>query len=376
MKVSMKRGVLAEAAGQVAKATSVKRSLAILGHILLTADKDGLRLSATDLEIGIQRLIPAEVEEEGEATVPAKIFTDLLNVSGDGETVKIHSLKKGNAIKLVFGKMSSKINGLNTGDFPITESVDAPGIEFQVEDLRDLIAKTAFAASEDVARPVLEGVIFKFETDQLVMASADGFRMSKVPAPLPNFSNGDSPVESIILPAKALQHLSTLLGNRETVTLRINASKRAEFEAGDVKMVITPIVGDFPDFENIIPKSHKATATFSTQAGLKAAKAARIFAQDAGNLVRMNMNGKTIELFAQDREIGSNETTINPESTSIEGEEMSIGFNVKMLIDFLSIKNGGDMVIFEIEGPNSPGMFRYQGNDDFIHVIMPMHISG
>ena len=374
MKVSMERRVLAEAAGQVAKATSTKRSLAILGHILLTANKDGLRLSATDLEIGIQRLIPADVDEEGEATVPAKTFTDLLNVSGNGETVTMQSLKKGNALKLVFGKMSSKINGLGTGDFPLMEPVDAPGIEFQVEDLRDLIAKTAFAASEDVARPVLEGVIFKFEADQLVMASADGFRMSKVSAPLPNFSNGDSPVESIILPAKALQHLSVLLGGRETVTLRINASKRAEFEADDVKMVITPIVGDFPDFEGIIPKSHKVTATFSTKVGLKAVKSARVFAQDAGNLVRMKLDGKSIELFAQDREIGSNETTIKPDS--IEGGEMSIGFNVKMLIDFLSIKNGGDMVVFEIDGPNSPAKFTYQGNDDFLHIIMPMHLGG
>ena len=374
MKLSVPRKALAEAATSVNKATTTRSSLPILGHILLTADENGLRLSATDLAIGIQQLISIEVEEEGQVTVPAKTFVDLLSVSGNGDMVKMQLLKKSRTLKLDFGKTMSKIKGMEPSDFPPMEPSSAPAIEFGVEDLQDLISKTAFSASDDRARPVLEGVIFKFEEDQLVLASADGFRMSKVSAPLPEFPDGgESPVESIILPAKALKQLSVLLGNRETVTMRVPASGPAQFESGDIRMAITPINGDFPEFEGIIPKSHKATATFPTNAGLKAVKAAYVFAQDAGNLVSMKLNGKSIEMSAQDRETGSNETTISPDS--IEGEEMDIGFNVKMLIDFLSIKNGGDMVVFSIESPNSPGKFTYQGNEDFLHIIMPMHIK-
>ena len=374
MKLSVPRKVLAEAATSVNKATTTRSSLPILGYILLTANEDGLRLSATDLAIGIERTIPAEVQEEGQAAVPARTFVDLLNASDNGDTVKMQLLKKGYTLKLESGKMASKINGMEPSDFPRIGDIDAPGVEFSVEDLRDLIAKTAFAASDDMARPVLEGVIFEFEEDQLVLASADGFRMSKVSAPLPQFLNGEeSPLSSIILPAKALKQLSVLLGDRETVIMKVSDSKRAVFESGDLQMTITPIVGNFPDFEGIIPKSHKATATFPTKAGLKAVRAAYVFAQDAGNLVSMKLDGKSVEMSAQDRETGSNETTINPDS--IEGEEMSIGFNVKMLIDFLSIKNGGDSVVFEIESPDSPGKFTYQGNEDFLHIIMPMHLA-
>jgi DNA polymerase III sliding clamp (beta) subunit (PCNA family) len=124
--------------------------------------------------------------------------------------------------------------------------------------------------------------------------------------------------------------------------------------------------------ESIIPKSYKTTATFPTATGLKSAKAAKVFAQDAGNLVKVSFDGKSIEMSAQDRETGSNETKIKPDH--IEGEEQSIGFNVKMLIDFMSIKNGGEMVIFEIENATKPGVFKYQGDPDFIHVLMPMHL--
>ena len=374
MKLTVDRKVLDAAAKAVAKATSVRSTLPILGHILLTADENGLKLSATDLEVGIQQLIPAKVEEEGSTTVPAKTFVDLIGVSGNSETVKMQLLKKGRTLKLQFGKMTSKINGLDPEDFPIINDVDGEGVEFDVETLRDLIAKTAFSASKDQARATLTGVLFTFEPDQLVLGAADGFRLSRVTTALPKFTNGgkESPVQSIILPAKALNQLQALLGKRETVILRVPATGPATFDAGDLIVSITSINGKFPDFSSIIPESYKTTATFPTKTGLKSVKAAKVFAQDAGNLVKVSFNGKSIEMSAQDRETGSNETTIKPDH--IEGEEQAIGFNVSMLIDFLSIKNGGEMVIFEIEDSTSPGVFKYQGDPDFLHIVMPMHL--
>ncbi len=374
MKLTVDRKILSEAAKSVAKATSVRSTLPVLGHILLTADENGLKLSATDLEVGIQQLIPAEVSEEGSTTVPAKTFVDLIGVSGNGEKVKMQLLKKGRTLKLQFGKMTSKINGLDPADFPLMGSIEGEGVEFDVETLRDSIAKTVFSASKDQARATLTGVIFDFEPDQLVMRAADGFRLSKVTTALPKFTNGskESPVASIILPAKALNQLQVLLGKRETVILRVPETGPAVFDAGDLSVSITPIMGAYPDFSNIIPKSHKTTATFPTKVGLKASKASKVFAQDAGNLVKVSFNGKSIEMSAQDRETGSNETTIKPDH--IEGEEQSIGFNVGMLVDFLSIKNGGEMVIFEIEDKTSPGVFKYQGDPDFLHIVMPMHL--
>ncbi len=374
MKLSVDRKALAEAAKSVAKATSTRSTLPILGHILLTADENGLRLSATDLEVGIQQTIPAKVTEEGTTTVPAKTFVDLIGVSGNGERVKMQLLKKGRTLKLQFGKMTSKINGLDPEDFPIIRDVEGVGVEFDVETLRDLIAKTVFAASKDQGRVALMGVIFDFEPDQLVMRAADGFRLSKVTTALPKFTNGSkkAPVESIILPAKALNQLQALLGKRETVILRVPSTGPATFDAGDLIVSITPINGTYPDFSNIIPTSHKTSATFPTAVGLKSVKAAKVFAQDAGNLVKVSFDGKLIEMSAQDRETGSNETTIKPDQ--IEGEEQAIGFNVSMLIDFMSIKNGGEMVIFEIEDSTSPGVFKYQGDNDFLHIVMPMHL--
>ena len=374
MKATVDRKEFAEAVRIVARAATTRTTTPILGHILITADLSyGLSLAATDLGISIRRLIPAKVKVEGAFTVPAKLFVDLMAVPNDADTVSLQLLKTGNILKMTIGRMISRIATLPAEDFPVLDVAEGEGVEFDVEELQDLISKTAMSVSKDEARVALTGVEFKFEPDELVMKSADGFRMSVVGAPLPKFSGDESPVPNVILPGKALTKLKGILGKRETVTMHMikGSTGRVAFVSGDLQMSITRIEGDMPSLDGIIPTSHKARAVFPKKTGLLALKAASVFAEGHGNKVVLTLEEDGIKMSASEN-AGDSESVLPVDQ--IEGEQMSIAFNVKMLIDFLKIKNGGDMAILETEGPLKAAAFRYQGNDDFLHVVMPMHM--
>ncbi len=372
MKLTVDWKELTEAAKSVARAANPKSTLPILGHMLLVAKDGQLRMSATNLEIGINHYIEAEVKEEGSATVPAKTFTDLLTVSGNGDIANIHSLKD-QSVKLKCGTVDSKIKGFDPSDFPpmIDRSEVEGGYLFEVGTLTDLINMTAFAAAIDETRPTLGGVLMRFEKDKLIMAASDGFRLSRLEAPLPLVQDADAPPEktSVIIPASALKTLTAILGKRKEVKMYL-LDRRAVFVSNDVDLFAQSIEGTFPDVEEIIPKVHNVHAEFLAGALEHGCKAASVFAYNG--MARLNLSEEGVTMAAQDAETGSNQTEIRPES--MEGEEMEIGFNVKLILDFLGSK-GGDMVIFESESPVKPGVFKYKGNPDFVHVIMPMHIN-
>jgi DNA polymerase-3 subunit beta len=177
MKITVDRKELTKAVKAVARAANPKSTLPILGHILLVAEGEQLKMSATSLEIGINHYLNAEIKEEGSATVPAKTFLDLLTVSGNGDVVNIQVLKD-QSVKMKAGTVDSKIKGFNPEDFPpmIDREELEGGYKFEVGRLTELINMTAFAASTDDSRPTLGGVLFRFDESELTMAASDGSR--------------------------------------------------------------------------------------------------------------------------------------------------------------------------------------------------------
>jgi len=376
MKATVSRKALAAGVKIVHRAVSNRSTLPILSYVLVEATERGdLILSATDLEIGIRQWIIAEVKEPGKLAVPGRTFLDLAGVDTNGDDQWKLSELKGEALKMDSGSLASKLKGMPADDFPLMPDPDEDGaVVFQASEFKNALQRVTLAASTDNARPVLTGVLFKFEKDSLILAAADGFRLSKVTMPLPTGADKDTP--SAIVPAEALRQLMALIGDADSVRMIVQDSK-VIFLFGSTMLVVALIEGNFPDYDQIIPKGSTTSASFSADSMMRSCKAAHIFARESlSNLITLSVSteedSKGLVVSAISAETGSNESELKP--NSVEGEPLEIGFNVKYLMDFLATK-AGEVVIFESKGSSSPGLFRFEGNDDFVHVLMPMHLT-
>lgn len=376
MKVSCLQENLSRGLGTVARAVAPRSTLPVLSNVLVASDKGRLRLSATNLEMGISYWIGAKIEEEGATTVPARTFVDLVNTLPN-DTVLMELTVRNQTLNVRCGAFNNDIKCIDAHDFPpLPPSELDDGLDLNIKDLRTMINQVTLAASTDDARPVLTGVLVEVEGSEMTFAAADGFRLSVRTATLS--SAAPEPIQAII-PARALNELARIVGTGEdsvTMTLPPNRGQ-VIFRAKDVEVVSQLIEGTFPDYRGIIPANHVTRTILPTSAFLKACKAADIFAREAAHSARLrvtpgtDLEPGTVEVSATSAETGSNETTVD---ATIEGDPVEIAFNVRFLVDVLSVINTPNVAL-ETTGPSAPGVLRPVGQDDFLHVIMPMHLG-
>jgi DNA polymerase-3 subunit beta len=376
MKVSCLQENLARGLSTVAHAVPSRSTLPVLGNILLASDHGRLRLSATNLDLGITCWIGAKIEEDGATTVPARTFVDLVNTLPN-DRVDINLAVRTMTLNVRCGAFNNDIKCIDAQEFPPFPPADLDeGVVLNVEDLRQMISQVVLAASDDDARPVLTGVLVEIEGGEMTLAAADGFRLSVRTAHLT--SPGLGPVRAII-PARALTELARILTDgEETVSMALPANRnQVIFRSKNVELVSQVIDGTFPDFRGIIPTTHTTRSTLANSAFLKACKAADIFAREAAHSARVRITpgsqlepGK-LEVSATAAETGSNESVVD---ATVEGEPIEIAFNVRFLVEVLSVIDTPNVAL-ETNSPSSPGVIRPVGRDDFIHVVMPMHLG-
>ena len=375
MKVSVSQQQLAHGLGIVSRAVSVHSTLPVLANILVATDEGRLRLSATNLELGISCWIGADIVEEGAITVPARTFNDLVGTL-PSDMVKLTLDERTQTFNVVCGTSNTDIKGIDAQEFPpmpVPHLED--GIELNVADFKEMIQQVAFAASADDARPVLQGVSMTVEGSEITLAATDGFRISTRRSRLS--SPADKPMSAII-PARALSELARITSDgKETVYMVVPPGRgQVLFHMEDVELVSQLIDGNFPDYRAIMPQSFKTTTVVSTAAFLKACKQAEIIAREGNNVVRLNIKpGQegpgSVEITAQSEETGSGEAMVD---ATVTGAELTIAFNVRFLRELLDVVKAPSVAL-ETNANNTPGMLRPVGNDDFKHVIMPMHLG-
>lgn len=376
MKVSCLQENLARGLGTVVRAVAPRSTLPVLSNVLVASDKGRLRLSATNLEMGISYWIGAKIEEEGATTVPARTFVDLVNTLPN-DTVFMELTVRNQTLNVRCGAFNNDIKCIDAHDFPpLPPSELDDGLDLNIQDLRTLINQVTLAASTDDARPVLTGVLVEVEGSEMTFAAADGFRLSVRTATLS--SSAPEPIHAII-PARTLNELARIIGTGDdSVTMTMPPNRgQVIFRAKDVEVVSQLIEGTFPDYRGIIPANHVTRTVLPTSAFLKACKAADIFAREAAHSARLrvtpgtDLEPGTVEVSATSAETGSNETTVD---ATIEGDPVEIAFNVRFLVDVLSVIDTPNVAL-ETTGPSAPGVIRPVGQDDFLHVIMPMHLG-
>jgi DNA polymerase-3 subunit beta len=377
MKVTVLQENLARGLGIVAKAVSPRSTLPVLANVLIASDEGRLRLSATNLEMGITCWIPARIDEEGSTTVPARTFSDLVStLPSDQVLLKLDPSTQ--TLNVRGGTSTNDIKCIDAQEFPPMPVPDfADAIQINVGDFREMIHQVAFAASSDEARPVLMGVLVQVDRDKLTMAAADGFRLSVRKAVL---STPAANSVSAIVPAQALKELARVASDGEEPIYMVLPKGRGQvvFRVKDVEVVSQLIDGTFPDYQQIIPRSYKSRTLVSTASLLKACKQAEIFAREGSNVARFNiksaqgeMQPSEVEISATSEETGKNETIVE---ATVDGGGLLIAFNVKFLREALEVIRTPNVAL-ETSAPNAPGVVKPVGDDQFLHVIMPMHLG-
>ena len=355
---------------------SVKAQLPVLSNVMLSAKKNKLLISATNLELSISISIGAKVKKEGELTIPARVITDLVGNLNPGP-IDLNSEKE--HLKISSSNFSSILSGMNSSDFPsVPQEISSKAVSFPKDDFLKSLSSTLFAASSDETRPVLTGVLFIFQSSQetknkLTLVATDGFRLSRKKMSLNskvNLSNKDQ----LILPKNSLSELLRLSSEEEDLKFSFNeGDSQIIFGVGDSVLSSRIIDGEFPDFERIIPKETSCNLVLDKEEFLRGVKLASVFARDAANVVKITVNKDTLGISAESSQSGSQEMKVD---AKIEGtsKNLKIAFNYRFLEDFLNSVEGEDVQI-ELGGSNSPGVFTNPKDPDYLHLIMPVRIQ-
>ncbi len=376
MKVSCLQENLAKGLSIVSRAVASRSTLPVLSNLLVATDQGRLKLAATNLELSVTNWIGAKVEEDGAITVPARVLIDFVN-SLPPERIDMELNVRTQTLNLKCARYVANVKGIDANEFPIIPTIgEGKRISIEPDTLREMIEQVTFAAATDESRPVLTGVIAKFNKDQVTFAAADGFRLSVRHATL------SAPVAepfSVIIPAKALQEVGRVSGDQEDpIELAVTENKsQILFRLTNIEIVSQLIDGAFPDFTRIIPESHNTRTVVNANDWQKAVKASSVFAREAMNTVRVavapggEMGAGKMTLAATSAESGDNVGEID---ATVEGDPVEIAFNARYLTEVLNVLHS-PQVALETTSPSSPGVIKPVGREDFTHVIMPMHIG-
>ncbi len=377
MRVACLQENLARGLNIVSRAVATRNALPVLANILLRTEGGQLVLAATDLELAIRYRVGAQVDEDGAITVPARLLSGLVN-SLPPERIDMAVDVRTKSLSLRCAEYETSIRGIDAVEFPLLPAAgaDDPVVALPGEAWREMIEQVTLAAATDESRPVLTGVLLRLEDRTLTLAASDGFRLSVRTAELP--CAWERPQE-VVVPARALAEVGRACAEEPgaPVELSISAqSRQAFFRLGRVSLVSQLLDGSFPDYSRLIPTGYVSRATLDTAQFRDAVRLALFFARDSANVVRLRLipgHGESrggVQVAASSAETGSH---VGQLAAVVEGEEMSIAFNARYLLDALNVMRA-EQVVLEATAPTRPGALRPAGDPGFLHVIHVMVI--
>ncbi|MDQ6692806.1 MAG: DNA polymerase III subunit beta [Chloroflexota bacterium] len=379
MKVSLLQENLHKGLQTVGKAVANKTTLPVLNNILIATEGGRLKLTATNLEVGITNWIGCQVEEEGAITVPARLLIDFVS-SLPNDRINMSLDEKTRTLNLKCARYEANIKGISAEEFPIIPEVsEKPVARIPAPLLKEMINQVAFAASGDDSRPVLAGVYMQIEGREMTLAAADGFRLARRVTQL---SDPVDTVVKLIIPSKSMVELARALPDdegedAEPVSIVITQGRNQVLFRHDSLEVTSRLVeGNYVDIGRVIPTDWATRTVVPTSELLKAARIASMFAKDSANIVRLqvepgvDLTPGIMTLSANAAEVGDNVSQLD---CSVDGEAGQIALNGRFLMDVLGVV-GTSQVAIETKTYQSPAVVKPVGEDGYLHVVMPMYL--
>lgn len=363
MKTTILQPNFAKAINVVSRVVGTRTTLPVLGNVLIVADKGKIKLSATDLEVAVTTQIIGKIEEDGKITVPARLLADfVLNNNDDQIELKQTDTK----VDLKSDRFEASIQGIDADEFPTIPDMDKEAFcEISSKDLIETLKKVTMAAANDETRPVLAGILIKFEGKTVTFAATDSYRLAERKITL----DEDVAKKDIIVPVRTMNELLRILSSEmvEKVKLVVEENQ-VSFVVNNTQIVSRLIEGNFPNYEQIIPKTSKITVRAAMSETLSAIKMSSLFAKDMANNIKIicNKDGMTVKSAATQ----SGSTTSHVKA-DVKGGEIEVSFNARYLMDVMSVLTDED-VVFNFNDDASAGVIKSEKDKEYIYLVMPL----
>lgn len=362
MKFKVEKEVLMGGIQTVQNVITPKAALPILSNILLESQGSNIRLTATDLDIGITCVIPVDTQEQGAITIPAKRLHDIIReLPSDIVTINV---KKNNLVAIETDICQFKIMGLAREEFPrLPEFKDKEAIRLEQAILKQVLLLTEFAVSFDEARYILNGILFKVYKNNLVLVATDGKRLAIAERKLKQDIDKDI---SIIVPIKTIHELSRNLKDEGEVSI-VLGTNQIMFDLGWVVIISRLIEGEFPDYQQVIPPVSEGKIKIGREQFLLAVKRAALLSTPDYQAVKLEVFKNKLVISKSTPDIGESREEVQ---VAYSGKEMVIGFNPNFLVEVL--KNlQMEEVEFELTDSEKPGVIRAEG---YVYIVLPMRL--
>lgn len=370
MKITCVQENLNKALIHSSRIISLRSSLPILDNVLLSTDKGRLKISATDLELGINYWVGSKIEKDGAVAVPSRLITEFISNIKE-EKINISSTETDVVIE--GEKYNATIKGMNPEDFPIIPDISSSHLfSISSKDLNNAINQVAFAAATDNTRPILSGIYFKLDNESLKIVATDSYRLAEKNI---KTLKSEKTSKSFIIPVRTINEVGKILkdaGEKVDVCFDEN---QILFNFGSIHLISRLIDGQYPNHEQIIPTDFESEVVVDKQELSNICKVASLFARESANSIKLSVKPDkskegqgVLMIVGQGAQIGESTSKI---PVKLKGKEMEISFNAKYILDVLSTI-GEKNVEIKFSGPINPGVIRGEGKKDYTYVIMPL----
>jgi DNA polymerase-3 subunit beta len=349
----------------VGRMVSRNATLPVLGNVLLKAEPGGLRMIATDLELGVSCLVGGKIEEKGQITIPARLLSEYVSQLPK-ERVGISVT--GKELNLECEGSKAQIKGISADEFPLIPKVE--GVfksSLPAQKLKKAIIQTVFAVAHDESRPELTGVYMQFEKDSCTLAATDSFRLTEA-----TIACGPNVPKKMIIPAKTLAELARIIED-EDATVNVQASdNQVLFAYHDVELISRLLEGQYPEYKDIIPKELPTKVTADREEFLTAVKTAGLFSKTSAQdvVIVIDPTKKQLSISAEASQVGGHSQEL---PVKIAGPADKVVFNYRYLVEGLNAFTGEE-VIFETGGATSPGKLTSSKDEQYLYIVMPIHL--
>src|SRR5881398_1446545 len=365
MKVTCSREELTQKLGIVARGISTRTAVQILGGVLLDAAGGRLMLAATDMELSLRASLEAQVEGGGAVVVPGRLLVELTRLLPDAE-VSIEQRADEGVIHIRSGSFESRLNMYTAEDFPRLPDVEAlerHGVDRDA--LLETIARVGRSASRDESRPVLTGILVRFEPGKLVMAATDSYRLAVKETPF----EGSVPELEAIVPARALTELARIAPEGESVSLGVHENQ-VVFGTGTAWLTTRRIDGQFPNYKQLVPEAFEHEVPLPREELLDVVRRVSVMAQRNSPL-RLRFADGELTVSSQTQDVGEARESL---PAQFSAEPLEIGFNAEFLRDGVE-SVVGEQLRLKLISPLRPAVLEGE-SDDFLYLIMPIRLAG
>lgn len=354
----------------VSRSVGIRNNLPVLGNILLETESGKLKLSATNLEVGIIKLINVNVLEDGAITVPAKTLNEVVS-SLSGLEIELQS--EGELLKIQAGKFKADLNGIASSEFPAIPSSNETSISIPKEIFKDSIPQISFASAVDEGRPILTGILTEIKDSQFEVVATDGFRLAHKSFFKENLKGINF---KALIPRKTLDELVKLISeeNEEFSSIGLATTDNQNqviFKIGSSTLSSRLIEGNFPNWEKIIPEKFPTKAVIDRGELIKGLKLASVFARGEANVIKLSVSGESLKLSSEAKELGRQDDEVNAKVT---GENLEVAFSSRYLLDTVSACPGANLSI-EFSGSLSAALIKPTEEEGLEYIVMPVRIN-